>query len=135
VKRLVEEAERHAEEDRKRQELVDARNEADSMIYQLERTMNDLGDKVPGDLRAELESLMNDLRSLKETSNDAQVIRRKMEELRNAAMKLGQQAYGGQPGAGPTAGGPTAGPGYGPGAGPSAGEGPDVVDGEYREVN
>ena len=135
VKRLVEEAERHAEEDRKRQELVDARNEADSMIYQLERTMNDLGDKVPGDLRAELESLMNDLRSLKETSNDAQVIRRKMEELRSAAMKLGQQAYGGQPGAGPTAGGPTAGPGYGPGAGPSAGEGPDVVDGEYREVN
>ncbi len=132
VKRLIEEAQRHAEEDRKRQELVDARNEADSMIYQIERTMNELGEKVPGDLRAELESLMNDLRSLKETSNDAQIIRRKMDELRNAAMKIGQQAYGGQPGAGPTTG-PTAGPEYGPG--PSAGEGPDVVEGEYREVN
>lgn len=136
VQRLIEEAQRHAEEDRKRQELIDTRNEADSMIYQLERTMNDLGEKVPGDLRAELESLMNDLRSLKDTSNDAQVIRRKMDELRNAAMKLGQQAYGGQPGAGPTPG-PNVGPGYGAGpSGPAAGEGPDdVVEGEYREVN
>jgi len=136
---LVEEAERHAEEDQKRQELVDARNEADSMIYQMEKTLDELGEKVPGDVRGEVESLMNDLRDLKDSSEDAGAIRNKMEQLRQAAMKIGQQAYGGQqPGAGQ---GPNVGPGYGPGTGPSggqggqeSGEGPDVVEGEYTEV-
>jgi molecular chaperone DnaK len=139
---LVEEAERHAEEDQKRQELVDARNEADSMIYQMEKTLDELGEKVPGDVRGEVESLMNDLRDLKESSDDAAAIRNKMEQLREAAMKIGQQAYGDQqqqPGAGP---GPNVGPGYGPGTGPTggapggqeSGEGPDVVEGEYTEV-
>jgi molecular chaperone DnaK len=140
---LVDEAERHAEEDQKRQELVDARNEADSMIYQMENTFEELGEKVPGDVRGEVESLMNDLRDLKENSDDAGAIRNKMEQLREAAMKIGQQAYGGQqPGAGP-AQGPNVGPGYGPGTGPQggapgggqeSGEGPDVVEGEYTEV-
>jgi molecular chaperone DnaK len=142
VDHLVEEAQLHAEEDQKRQELVDARNEADGMVYQVEKTLSDLGEQVPADLRGRLEGLMNDLRTLKETSEDAAAIRRKMEELRKAAMEMGQQAYGqpgGQPGAGPTPG-PNVGPGYGPppGAGPAggdAGDNPDVVEGEYREVN
>jgi molecular chaperone DnaK len=139
VENLVEEAKLHEEEDKQRQELVDARNEADGMIYQIERTMDDLGEKVPGDVRAELEGLMNDLRELKDTSEDPAAIRRKMDQLKEAAMKMGQQAYGGeQPGAaGPTPG-PNVGPGFdrGPqaGGGP-AGEGPDVVEGEYREVS
>lgn len=137
VERLVEEAQEHAEEDKRRQELVDARNEADGMIYQIERTMEDLGEKVPSDLRGRLEGLMNDLRDLKDSSEDPKAIRRKMEELRKAAMEMGQQAYGQQPGAGPTPG-PNVGPGYGPGpgaGGPSGEEeGPDVVEGEYREV-
>ncbi|HOT91630.1 MAG TPA: molecular chaperone DnaK [Anaerolineae bacterium] len=132
VQRLVEEAKLHAEEDRKRQELVDTRNQADSLCYQIEKTLNDLGEKVPGTLRGQLEGLINDLRHLKETSEDAATIRRKMDELQKAAMKLGEQAYGGQAGPGPTPG-PNVGPGYGhaPGSGP---QGPDVVDGEFREV-
>jgi hypothetical protein len=82
---------------------------------------------------------MNDLRDLKENSDDPTVIRRKMEQLQKVAMQMGQQAYGGQqqPGAaGPTPG-PNVGPGFdgGPGQAPGAGEGPDVVEGEYREVN
>ncbi|MGC9349208.1 MAG: molecular chaperone DnaK [Anaerolineae bacterium] len=139
VDRLVEEAKLHEEEDKQRQELVDARNEADGMIYQIERTMDELGEKVPGDVRAELEGLMNDLRELKDTSEDPAAIRRKMDQLKNAAMKLGQQAYGGQQ---PGAAGPTPGPNVGPGfdtgpqaGGGPAGEGPDVVEGEYREVS
>ncbi len=140
IEDLVEEAERHAEEDQKRQELVDARNAADSMIYQMENTLEELGEKVPGDVRGEIESLMNDLRDLKDTSEDAGVIRNKMDQLREAAMKIGQQAYGGQqPGAAP---GPNVGPGYGPGTGPRGGApggqepeaAPDVVEGEYTEV-
>ncbi|MCU0522048.1 MAG: molecular chaperone DnaK [Anaerolineae bacterium] len=137
VDRLVREAEIHQEEDKQRQLLVDTRNEADGMIYQIEKSMSDLGEKVPGNVRSELEGLMNDLRKLKDTSEDAAVIRRKMDQLRDAAMKMGEQAYG-QGGEGPMPG-PNVGPGYGhaPGAGGQTppGEGPDVVEGEYREVN
>ena len=132
VDKLIEQAKLHEEEDRKKRDLVDARNEADGMIYQIEKTLGDMGEKVPGNLRSELESLMNDLRSIKDSSRDAAPIRRKMDELRKAAMQIGQQAYGGQPGAGPTPG-PEVGPGFGPNPG-SPDAGPDVVDGEYREV-
>ncbi len=133
VDRLVEEAKLHAEEDKKRQELVDARNQADQMCYQMEKTLSDLGEKVPGDLRGQLEGMINDLRQVKDSSEDAALIRRKMEELRQAAMKLGEQAYGG-PGA-PGTPGPNVGPGFGhgPQGGPEP-QGPDVVDGEFREV-
>ncbi len=136
VDRLVQEAELHQEEDKKRQLLVDTRNEADGMIYQIEKSMADLGEKVPGNVRAELEGLMNDLRSLKDTSEDPAAIRRKMDQLRDAAMKMGEQAYG-QGGEGPMPG-PHVGPGYGHAPGGEQappGEGPDVVEGEYREVN
>jgi molecular chaperone DnaK len=136
VDNLIEEAKLHEDEDKQRRDLVDARNEADGMIYQMEKSLADLGEKVPGDVRGEMESLMNDLRALKDTSDDAPTIRRKMEELRQAAMKMGEQAYGGQPG-GATPG-PEVGPGFGPQPGapePSSPEsGPDVVDGEFREV-
>lgn len=133
VDRLINEAKMHEEEDRKRKELVDARNEADSVAYQIEHTMEELGEKVPGNLRGQLESAVNDLRSLRE-SNDPAAIRRKIEEVRKLAMQMGQQAYG----SGPTPG-PNVGPGFGPGTGPTGDahqhdEGPDVVDGEYREV-
>ena len=137
VDRLIEESKLHEAEDKQRRDLVDARNEADGMIYQMEKTLNDLGEKVPGNVRGEIESLMNDLRTLKDTSDDAPTIRRKMEELKQAAMKMGEQAYGGQPGAGATPG-PEVGPGFGPRPGapepPDPGDGPDVVDGEFREV-
>jgi len=135
VERLVEEAKLHQEEDKQRQELVDARNEADGMIYQIEQSLEELGEKVPGNTRAQLEGLMNDLRQLKESSDDPAAIRRKMEELRKVAMQMGQQAYEGQAGAGPTPPGPHVGPGFD--TGPQGGqgpEGPDVVEGEYREV-
>ncbi len=146
VDRLIEEAQRHEQEDLKRQEIVDARNEADALIYQLEKTMREMGEQVPGDVRGEVESIINELRTLKETDNVA-AIRRKMDDLRQAAQKIGQQVYGEQqPGAaGPQ--GPQVGPGFGPGTGPGAPGapggggpgpeeegGPDVVEGEFREV-
>lgn len=141
VTRLVEEAEIHGSEDKQRQELVDARNEAESMCYQIEKTLKDMGEKVPADIRGELESMVNDLRQVKDSSNDPALLRRKMDELRQAAMKIGQQAYGSQPGAGPVPG-PEVGPGFGGGPGaagpapeqPGSPEGPNVVDGEFREV-
>ncbi len=129
VDRLVEEAKLHAEEDKKRQELVDVRNQADQMCYQMEKTLNDLGEKVPSDLRGQLEGMINDLRQVKDSSEDAALIRRKMDDVQQVAMKLGEQAYGGpeSPGA------PGSDFGEGPQGGPEP-EGPDVVDGEFREV-
>ncbi|HQE92491.1 MAG TPA: molecular chaperone DnaK [Anaerolineae bacterium] len=137
VERLVEEAKLHAEEDKKHQELIDTRNQADGMCYQIEKTLSDLGEKVPGDLRGQLEGLVNDLRQVKDSSEDVALIRRKMDELQKAAMKLGEQAYGGPQAPGTP--GPNVGPGYGHGPqggpeGPEGPEGPDVVDGEFREV-
>ena len=132
VDRLVEEAKKHEVEDRKRRELIDARNEADALSYQIEKVLKDQGDKVPQDVKQTIESQVEALEKAKE-GNDAQAIRRAMDELREASMQLGQQMYEGQEPQGPQ--GP-----QGPAAGPDATdggeseEGPDVVDGEYREM-
>ncbi|MGC9400415.1 MAG: molecular chaperone DnaK [Anaerolineae bacterium] len=126
IERLVEEAKRHEAEDRKRRELVDARNEADALAYQIEKMLKDQGDKVPQNIRESIESKIEALNRAKD-GNDAQAIRRAIEDVRQASMQLGQQMYEGQ---GPQ--GPAAGPGA-----PESGdtdEGPDVVEGEYREM-
>jgi molecular chaperone DnaK len=133
VERLVKEAKQHESEDRKRRELIDARNEADSLSYQIEKALDEAGDKISDDVRSEIEGHIEELNRLK-NEDDASAIRKKMDDLRQAAMQMGQQMYE-QPGQAGPAGGPTAGPGgpQGPQPGP---EGPDedVVEGEYREV-
>ncbi len=128
VDRLINEAKKHETEDRRRRELVDARNEADAIAYQIEKSLNDLGDKVPADVRGEVEAKIAEVKRLKE-GDDVRAIRSAIEDLRQVAMQMGQAAYQQEePGAaGPAAGGPT-----GPQPGPQ--DDPDVVDGEYREV-
>ena len=132
VDKLIEEAKLHADEDKQRQELVDARNQADQLCYQIEKMLSDLGEKAPGDVRAELESLVNDLRQLKDNSQDTAMIRRKIDELQKAASKLGEQMYEQQPGTP----GPNVGPGYTPpsDSGYTPEDDADVVDGEFHEV-
>ena len=132
VENLVEEAKLHEAEDRQRRDLVDARNEADALAYQIESLLDEQGEKLPADMRSEIEGQIEALKQAKE-SEDAQTIRSAIEDLRQASMQMGKQMYGdGQPG-GPNVG-PNVGPNMGPDAGPGADEGPDVVDGEYREV-
>ncbi|MBN1259736.1 MAG: molecular chaperone DnaK [Anaerolineae bacterium] len=130
IDRLIAEAKRHEADDRKRRELVDARNEADSIVYQVEKTLKDLGEKAPSGVRGEIEQKIEAVKRAKD-GNDTQAIRRAMDDLREAAMKIGQQMYGEQQPGGPGPVGPDVGPGSA--AGPSQ-PGPDVVDGEYREV-
>jgi molecular chaperone DnaK len=60
---MISDAERHAAEDRRRRELVEARNTADSLAYQVERSMNELGDRVPAHERERAESLIGDIRN------------------------------------------------------------------------
>ncbi len=126
VERMRKDAEAHAEEDRKRKELIEARNHADNTAYAAEKALRDFGDKVPADVKSEIESKVSDVRS-KAQGEDVAAIQRATEALGLAIQKIGAAAY---QQAGPEAAGPAGDPGQG---GPSSGAGPDVVDGEVKE--
>jgi molecular chaperone DnaK len=131
VERKVQEAKRHEAEDRRRMELIHARNTADQLIYQTEKTLRELDGQVPADDRAIIEKTIEDLNQAKNGDDTAQ-IQRLTEELQQASYAIGQQMYAQQaqqPGAGPEAG---FGPGQAPPAGGQAGD--EFVDGEFREV-
>ena len=130
IDRMVQEAEQHKSEDTKRKELVDVRNQGDAMAHQIEKTLNDLGEKVDGATRGDLEGKINDVREAIKT-DDINRIKQAMETLQSASMKMGESMYEQpQPGAAPGGDGSDAGPS--PEAG---GEGPeDVVEGEFTEA-
>ena len=130
VERLREEGRRHASQDQQRKSLVEARNEADSLAYQMEKLIKESGDKMAANDRSALEAKVSELRRVME-GEDAGRIREVIEELKQASYAVSQQMYGQPAGAGPQpAGAPGAGASYGAG---SAGD-DDVVDGEFREV-
>ncbi|MBP8864632.1 MAG: molecular chaperone DnaK [Anaerolineae bacterium] len=130
VERLIQQAKVHEAEDRRKRDLVDARNEADALAFQIEKTLADLGEKVPANVRSQVETKIADLKRVKD-GDDSAAIRRAMDDVRQAAMQIGQQMYGGEGEAPGGYAGPQGGPQSGPQRGP---EGPDVVDGEYREM-
>jgi molecular chaperone DnaK len=133
IKRMVRDAEAHAEEDKRFRELVDTRNKADALIHSVGKTLQELGEKVDGGERAKIESAISDLRSALKTEDKA-VIEKKTEALAQASAAVAQRAYADTQGsAGAAAGGP-AGPAPGEGApkGPAGRE--DVVDAEFEEV-
>jgi len=128
IERMIREAEMHRAEDARRKELADTRNQADALAYQVEKSLNELGDKVDGALRADLEGKINDVRDAIK-SDDINRIKRTMQALQQASLKLGQAMYAGQPGAAPG--------GDGSGAGRTTKEQPgpeDVVEGEFTEA-
>ncbi len=140
VERMVQEAQRNSAEDNRRKETIQARNEADTLVYQLEKSLRDLGDKVQPADRSRVE---DKLKALKEAmqSDDAGRIRRAMDEAQQAAVAIGQAMYG-QPGAG---GQPDAGPQPDMGGQPYTGytggngqnrrdEGENVVEGEFSQM-
>jgi molecular chaperone DnaK len=124
IKRMVADAEAHAEEDKKFRELVESRNRADAMLHATDKSLQELGEKVPAGDRASVESALSDLRTaLKGDDKDA--IDRKAEALAKASSGLMAAA---QQGAGPAGGGASS---------ADAGEAPkndDVVDAEFEEV-
>ncbi len=132
VERMVREAESHADEDRQRREEIELRNNADSLAYTAEKTLRDYGDKVPSDLKSDVESKIAAVRSALQSGN-AGSIRSATDDLNQALQRVGQTVYGQ---AGSAAGG-GAGPGAGGEAGGGAGGegGPEgTVEGEFREV-
>lgn len=92
IERMVKEAEMHAEEDRKERERVEARNEADSLIYSTEKSLKEFGDKISSDERARIESAITDLRQVM-SSNSTEEIKAKIEALQQAAYKLAEEMY------------------------------------------
>ena len=134
VERLVQDAKRHEAEDQRHRELVEARNTADALIYQMEKTLRELDDKVSASDRGRIEQSIEDLKRAKDGDGTAR-IRQLIEQLQQASYAIGQQMYAQQQ----AAGGPQAGyggnggspPGYG--AGPMPGE-EEVIEGEFQEV-
>lgn len=125
VERMRKEAEQHADEDRKRKELIESRNNADNAVYTAEKVLRDLGEKIPAELKSNLESEAQKVRSVMSGDN-AEAIRKATESLNEVVQKVGAAAY------------QQAGPAES--AGPKAGEGPggpgdeDVVEGEFRNA-
>jgi molecular chaperone DnaK len=127
IKRMVRDAEAHAEEDKKFRELVETRNKADGMLHSVEKTLQDLGDKVPAEERAKVESALSDLKGVLK-DDDKEKIEKKLEALLQASSNIAQQAYA-QTGAA-----------EGAAAGAAASEGKSgerddtVLDAEFEEV-
>ena len=92
IDKKVHEAEEHAEEDKKRQEEIEVRNNADSMIYTSEKTLDELGDKVDADQKTKIEGLVKELRELA-TGDDLAAIKAKTEELTKAVQEVGAKIY------------------------------------------
>jgi molecular chaperone DnaK len=130
IEKLTKDAELHAEEDKKKRALVDARNHADSLIYQTEKSMREMGDKVDSGLKSNLEGAIERLKKAME-GTDTDEIKRLSEELMQTSHKLAEAMYAKASGAqqaGQQAGGPSA------QATPEASKDEDVVDADFEEV-
>jgi molecular chaperone DnaK len=92
IDKMVREAEAHAEEDKRERERVEARNEADALLYQTEKAMKDYGDKVGGSEKENIDAAMKDLRKAMEGS-DLEAIKQKTEALKQASYKLSEELY------------------------------------------
>jgi molecular chaperone DnaK len=123
IDRMVQEARQHESEDKKRRELIEVRNTADNLVYQTEKTLRDLGDKVPAAERNNIEAKVNDLKQTAQTEDVAR-IRKASEDVQNALHALSQQLYAQQAQPSPDGEG-------GPSSPPPGGD--DVIEGEVKE--
>jgi molecular chaperone DnaK len=133
INKMIREAEEHESEDRKRKDIVEAKNTADSLMYTTEKTLKEHGDKVDSMTRASIENAIADLKEVVK-GEDAALIRKKIDALTAASHKLAEVIYSSAAQGGAGAAGAQAGAGAGPGAGGSSRSEEDVVDAEFEEV-
>ena len=122
IEKMVADAESHAEEDRKFRELVDARNQGDSLVHASEKTLSELGDKASSEERLEIENAVKDLKTVLE-KDDLEAIQAKTAALAEASGKLAQKLYAEQASA------------EGEAKDSSGSSSDDVVDAEFEEVD
>ncbi len=134
IKQMMRDAEIHAEEDRKKKELVDAKNQAEHLVYSTRKSLKDFGDKVDGATRGDIENAMRDLEEATKGDN-VDLVRSRMNTLQEAAYKLSEAAYQaaqaqytGSAGDGGAAGGSE-------GAGPGAAEDEVVEEADYEVID
>src|SRR5271170_8011981 len=132
IEKMKREAEQHAAEDKKRREVIDLKNQAETVAYQTEHSLKEYGDKVSADIRGNIESGLNNLKDAIK-SDDGERIKKTMEALQQASLKLGEEVYKATAGKGP------AGPGPAPEASTDRGaatdgqkKDEDVIDAEYE---
>ncbi len=132
VDKMRKDAELHAEEDRKRKEGIEIHNNADNSVYSAEKMISEYGDKIPADMKANVEAKANELKSML-NGTDFDGMKAKTEELNSLVQQLGSAMYQ-QPGADQPAGGPDQSAGNDQQNPPSDGGNEDVVDGEFRSM-
>ncbi|KAK9287515.1 hypothetical protein L1049_015936 [Liquidambar formosana] len=129
VEKMVKESERFAKEDKEKRDAIDTKNQADSVVYQAEKQLKELGDKVPGPVKEKVEAKLRELKD-EISGGSTQAIKDAVAALNQEVMQLGQSLYN-QPGAS------GAGPAPGADAGPSepSGKGPDgeVIDADFTD--
>ncbi|UCD36434.1 MAG: molecular chaperone DnaK [Nitrospiraceae bacterium] len=130
IKNMTKDAESHASEDKKRRQLAEAKNEADTLVYTVEKSLKDYGDKVSEDEKQKINTALEKCKNLKETATDPDELKKAIEELTAASHKIAEEMYkAGAAGAGPEAG-----------AGPAGAEEPpkekeDVVEAEFEDAD
>jgi molecular chaperone DnaK len=128
IEHMVREAKQHEAEDRRRRELIETRNQADQLVYTVEKSIRELGDRISGSDRQQIENLAADLKNALQ-GDDVQQIRGLMEQLQQASYALSQQLYQAQQGQAQT--------GNGNGnqrRDGGAGEDEDIIEGEFQEM-
>ena len=126
IERMKKEAESFAEEDRRRREEVELRNTADTLAYTAEKTMREAGEKIPADIRGEIEARIKEVRDALSAGAPAEALRGAMNRLSEALQRAGGAVYGAAQGA--------SGPEAAPGTEAEAPAEEGTVEGEYREV-
>jgi molecular chaperone DnaK len=124
IDRMVKEAESHAEEDKKRRELVEMRNQGEALVHSTDKMLKDFGDKVSAADKGAVEAAVEELKTAL-NGEDKDAIKQKVDALAQASMKLGEALYQANQGAGQ---------GEPSGAAEGGGGGEDVVDVDFEEV-
>jgi len=93
IEKMKKDAEVHSEEDKKKRESVEIKNTADTLVYTTEKSLKDLGEKVPADVKKEIEEKIEALKKVKE-SDDSEAVKKASEELSQVVQKIGAQMYG-----------------------------------------
>jgi molecular chaperone DnaK len=131
IKQFVKEGEIHAEEDKKKRELVETKNHADQLVYSTERTLRDMGDKVDAKTRQDIDAQVQNLKQAMEGS-DREAIQREMDQLTTVSHKLAEEAY--KKAAEQQAAGAGGGAGQQDAGGADKKPDDDVVDADFQEV-
>lgn len=132
IKKMVRDADAHTEEDKKKKQLAEARNEADTLVYTVEKSLKDFGDKLTEAEKKEIEEALERCKKAKDTSSDAAEIKSAAEDLTSKSHKLAEHLYkgaGAQAGAGPS--------GTGAEGSQAGAKGPEeeVVEAEFEDVD